>query len=262
VTDSVIQVDNLIVRYADNLAVDDLSFTVSAGEVLALLGPNGAGKTSTVRCLVGLQQPSAGTLRVSGIDVSANPVAAKQRIAYVPEHGSLYEVLTPIETLELKGRLMGLDEDRIRTRAEHLLDVLGIADRQHDTMAGFSKGMRQKVVFACMLLADADAYVLDEPLSGLDAETTQLAKELIRLLTEKRRAVLYCSHLLDVVERVADRILILAKGKRVAAGTLEELRSHEVVTSDPSLDRIFRNLTKAADPRAQAERLLSDPPGD
>ncbi|MCB9918806.1 MAG: ABC transporter ATP-binding protein [Planctomycetes bacterium] len=248
-----IRVEDLCVRYGDRSAVENLGFEVAPGRIVALLGPNGAGKSSTVRCLIGLQRPSAGRARIHGVDVSVDPERAKRRLAYVPEHGSLYEVLTAMETLLLAGRLHGMDDAAIAERATTLLDELGLADRAHAPVAGFSKGMRQKLVLACAILTDPDVLVLDEPLSGLDAETTLLVKELLGTWRERGAAILYCSHMLDVVEKLADRILILDRGRLVAEGTLDELRHGSGV----SLDEIFRSVTKAGDPRERAQRLLS-----
>lgn len=254
-----IRVRDLVVRYGRTLAVDRLSLDVPLGRITALLGPNGAGKTSTVRCIVGVQQPDSGTITVCGHDVGREPQAAKSRIGYVPETGSLYEALTAVETLLLKGRLHGLPDESILARSHHLLGVMGIEERATDPIAAYSKGMRQKVVLAAALLTDPDVLILDEPLSGLDAETTQVVKELLALLTERDKAVLYCSHLLDVVERVAERVLILSDGSLVAAGTLDELRRDPATARDPSLEGIFRQVTRAPDPRRQAERLLAWP---
>ena len=252
-----ILVEELTVRYGDLTAVAKLSFGVEPGSVVALLGPNGSGKSSTVRCLVGIQEPSDGRIEIAGHDVEREARAAKASIGYVPEHAQLYDVLTPRETLLLKGRLHGIDDATILERGAHLLEVLGIGGEIDEPIVGFSKGMRQKVVFACALLTDPQVLVLDEPLSGLDAETTQLVKELLRLEAERGRAILYCSHLLDIVERVADRILILSKGEVVSEGSLEELRAR--LGGDPSLESIFRSVTAAADPRVEAQRLLDWP---
>jgi ABC-2 type transport system ATP-binding protein len=254
-----IKIEDLVVRYADNAAVQGLSLSVQKGQVLALLGPNGAGKSSTVRCLVGLQKPSSGHLYITGHDVVREPEAARAVLGYIPEQGHLYEVLTPRETLLLRGRLFGLEDEVIRKRGSHLMEVLEILDRIDDPISGFSKGMRQKVVLALALLSDPEVLVLDEPLSGLDAETTQLVKALLQELTQRGRAILYCSHLLDVVEKVADEIVILNEGIKVAEGTLGELQESDEVTGHPSLESIFRNLTSAADPVLRARQLLDLP---
>lgn len=250
-----IEIEGLTVRYGEQVAVEDLSFRVDAGQVVALLGPNGAGKSSTVRCLVGLQEPSTGHARIAGVDVALDPERANQALAYIPEHGSLYEVLTPMETLLLQGRLHGLEDAQIVSRGRELLEELGLGDRLHAPVAGFSKGMRQKLVLASAILTEPSVLVLDEPLSGLDAETTLLVKELLGAWRARGASILYCSHLLDVVEKLADRILILDSGRLVSQGTLEDLRREAGEKS--GLDEIFRRVTSAGDPGERARRLLS-----
>ncbi|MEZ5988235.1 MAG: ABC transporter ATP-binding protein [Planctomycetota bacterium] len=254
-----ILVEDLVVRYGDKRAVDGLSFRVRPGETLALLGPNGAGKSSTVRCLVGLQVPDAGRLELAGHPLAGEAREARRRLAYVPENAELYEVLTPREILLLRGRLFGLDDPLCQARAEHLCEVLGILDRIDSPTGGFSKGMRQKVVLATALLTGPEVLVLDEPLSGLDAETTQLVKALLLELKRQGRAILYCSHMLDVVEKVADRVLILDHGRPVAEGTVSELAARAQATGDPGLETIFRVLTLGADPEERARKLLAMP---
>ena len=251
-----IRVEDLSVRYGEEVAVDSLSFEVPRGQVVALLGPNGAGKSSTVRCLVGLQLPSSGSASILGIEVAKHPEAAKARLAYIPEHGSLYEVLTAMETMLLQGRLHGMDDASIERRSVSILGELGLGERLQAPVGSFSKGMRQKLVLACAILTQPEVLVLDEALSGLDAETTLLVKELLGAWKTRSASILYCSHLMDVVEKVADRILILDRGRLVASGTLDELRGKAQAGVHPSLEQIFRAVTQAGDPRERAQRLL------
>ncbi len=256
------RVHELDVHYGEQHAVHSLSFEIAPGEVLALLGPNGAGKSSTVRCMLGLQPASGGELFLGPHEIRQNPKAAKRLCAYVPEHGSLYELLTPRETLQLRGRLHGLEEGSIERRSEHLLELFGLGERIDEAVIGFSKGMRQKLVWACALLSQPKILILDEPLSGLDAETTLVLKELLKELRAKGCAILYCSHLLDVVESVADRILILREGRCVAEGPLDQLLSAEREGEDRiGLGELFRSRTESADPVELARRLL-DLPGE
>ncbi len=247
-----IEVASLRKTYGELVAVDDLSFTVGAGEVLALLGPNGAGKTTTVHCMVGILTPDQGTITVGGEDMVRDPVPAKRLIAYVPEVASLYESLTPHEYLTLRGRLFELPEDKIAAGIHRLLDGFGLLPRRHDPMVGFSKGMMQKVILAAALLTEPRVLILDEPLSGLDVETTLVLKEILREFSDRGGAVLYCSHLLDVVETLAHRIAILDQGKLLAIGTLEELRASE----GQRLESLFRDLTSASDPAQKARSIL------
>ena len=249
-----IRVDSLRKSYGDLVAVKCLSLEVPKGEILALLGPNGAGKTTTVHCIVGLQKPDSGTILVDGLDVQTDAMKARSRIAYVPEIANLYEALTPDEYLTLRGRLFEMTEETIRASIVRLLDGFGILERQHDPMVGFSKGMTQKVVLSGALLTKPRVMVLDEPLSGLDVETTSVLKEVMREFARQGGSVLYCSHMLDVVETVADRVAILAAGDLVALGTMDELRSGG--RSDQRLEEIFRQLTSASDPAARARAIL------
>lgn len=249
-----IRVDSLRKSYGHLVAVKGLSFEVQKGEILALLGPNGAGKSTTVSCIVGLQKPDSGTIVVDGLDVQRDAIAARSRIAYVPEVANLYEALTPDEYLTLRGRLFEMTEETIRASIVRLLDGFGILGRQHDPMFGFSKGMTQKVVLSSALLTRPRVLVLDEPLSGLDVETTSVLKEVMREFARQGGSVLYCSHMLDVVETVAHRVAILAGGELVALGTMDELRSGG--RDDQRLEAIFRQLTFASDPAAQARAIL------
>jgi len=222
--------------------------------VLALLGPNGAGKTTALRILCGLLPPTSGRVRVGGHDVAREPLEARRSYAYVPDGAPLYANLSARQHLHLVGRLHELDEGTLEREADRLLDAFGLGERADDPVGDFSRGMRQKTALACALLPKPPLLILDEPLSGLDAPTTAVVKECIRGWAERGGAVLYTSHLLDVVERVADRMAILAKGRLVALGSLRELRAR--AGSDGTLEELFRTLTEAEDPRAQAARIL------
>ena len=223
---------------------------IAAGEILALLGPNGAGKSTTVKCLVGLLRPDAGSIRIAGLDALADPAAARRVIGYLPEVARLHEVLTPWEFLRLKGRLFDIDEAAIRARGERLLAGFGLLERGDDPMVGFSKGMTQKVSIAAALITDPKLLVFDEPLSGLDVTTTLVVKELMKEFAARGGAVLHCSHLLDVVETTAHRIAVLDRGQLLACGTAAELRTQVGAGAGVHLDAVFRTLVKASDPVA------------
>ena len=235
-------------------ALESLDLEVRRGEVLGLLGPNGAGKTTALRILCGLLEPSSGRATVGGFDVARNPLEAKRRFAFVPDGAPLYPSLTPRLHLRLVGRLHGLEEGLIRSESDRLLGGLELAERADDPVGEFSRGMRQKAAIACALLPRPELLILDEPLTGLDAPTTSVIKELLRAWAHRGGAVLYTSHLLDVVERVCDRMAILSKGTLVAAGTLPELRSRS--GSDGTLEDVFRQVTHAEDPTLAARRIL------
>lgn len=250
-----IEIHGLRKAFGKVRAVDGLDLTVEAGQITALLGPNGAGKTTTVSCLVGLQPPDAGRISIAGEDALTRPVQAKRQLSYVPEIANLYPALTPEEYLLLKGRLFGMADGDVQRTADRLLDGFGLIERKREPMVGFSKGMNQKVALASALLTNPKALVLDEPLSGLDVETTLVFKELVREFARRGGAVLYCSHMLDVVENLADRVAVLDRGVLRAVGTMEELRA-QAGREDSGLEDLFRELTAAADPVARAKSIL------
>ena len=212
--------------YGSIQALRGVSFHAGPGEVLGYLGPNGAGKSTTVKILTGLQQASSGTASVGGFDMAEQPVEAKRRIGLVPESGALYEALTPVEYLDFVGELHEIEAAERRPRMQQLLTYLQLsAGDWHRRMSGFSKGMRQRVLIAGALLHEPQVLFFDEPLNGLDVEGTVRVKEIIAEQAGRGRTILYCSHLLDVVERVCSRILILAEGQLRIDGSLAEIRA-------------------------------------
>jgi ABC-2 type transport system ATP-binding protein len=251
-----LQLRGLRKAYGDLVALHGLDLDVRAGEILALLGPNGAGKSTTVKCVVGLLQPDAGSVHVDGHDANSDPAAARRRTGYVPEIPRLHDALTPVEFLLLKGRLFGLDDAAIAAASARMLAGFGIGERGEEPMAGFSKGMQQKVSLAAALLTEPRLLVLDEPLSGLDVETTFTVKELMRAFAARGGGVLYCSHMLDVVQTVAHRVAVLHHGRLLACGTVDELRQAAGSGGDADLGSVYRQLTRANDPVAAARAIL------
>lgn len=241
-------------RFGDFTALHDLHLEVRTGEVFGLLGPNGAGKTTALRILTGLLAPSEGSVTVAGHDVATDPLAARRSMAFVPDGAPLYANLSPTQHLALVGRLFGVEEHTIQQETSRLLEALELADRADDPIGTFSRGMRQKTALACAILPKPEVLVLDEPLNGLDAPTTAMFKEVLRAWADRGGAVIYTSHLLDVAERVCDRLAILAHGELVGLGSLDDLRLR--AGREGTLEQVFTALTHAADPRAQAERLL------
>ena len=240
--------------YGDRPALSNLSLEVRRGEVLGLLGPNGAGKTTAVRILCGLLRPSSGSAFVDGHDVSREPLEARRCMAFVPDGAPMYANLSPRHHLALVGRLHGMAEAEIEDESTRLLENLGLLDRIDDPVGQFSRGMRQKTALACAILPRPALLVLDEPLEGLDAQTTAVVKEILRAWADEGRCVLYTSHLLDVVERVCDRMAIVDRGHLVDEGSLDELRERS--GEGGTLEEVFRAVTHAADPAAQARRVL------
>ncbi|MCE9594093.1 MAG: ABC transporter ATP-binding protein [Planctomycetes bacterium] len=240
--------------YGDRVALRGFTLEIRSGEVLGLVGPNGAGKTTALRCLVGLHAADSGAVRVDGIDVVSRPLEARRKLAFVPDGAPLYANLSAKAHLALVARLHGLDEVTLAAESTRLLAAFDLADRGDDPVGAFSRGMRQKAALACALIARPKLLVLDEPLEGLDAPTTAMVKELLRAWANRGGAVLYTSHLLDVVERVCDRIAVLYQGELVASGTLDELRARS--GDEGTLEQVFQTLTHAEDPAAAARRAL------
>jgi len=205
-------------------AVDGLDLTVRAGEFYTLLGPNGAGKTTTLRMVVGLLRPDAGSIRVLGVDALADPVAAKQVMAWVSDEPMIYDKLTPFEYLEFVGGLWGIDAALAQARARDLVDWLSLGPHAHQRCESFSKGMRQKVALAGALVHEPKLIVLDEPFTGLDAGSARQVKTVLREHVQAGRTIIMTTHILEVAERMADRIGVIAGGRLIAQGTLDELR--------------------------------------
>jgi ABC-2 type transport system ATP-binding protein len=230
-------------------AVDGLDLAVRAGEFYTLLGPNGAGKTTSLRMVVGLLEPDAGSIRVLGVDALANPAAAKQVMAWLSDEPMIYDKLTPFEYLEFVAGLWGIDAALAQARARDLIDWLGLAPYAHQRCEGFSKGMRQKVALAGALVHEPKLIVLDEPFTGLDAGSARQVKTVLREHAQAGRTVIMTTHILEVAERMADRIGVIAGGRLIAQGTLDELR-RQVGNGSSSLEDTF--LALLADEAAAA----------
>jgi ABC-2 type transport system ATP-binding protein len=243
-------------NFGGHTALSDLSFEVKQGEVLGLLGPNGAGKTTALRLLCGLIAPDRGKVEVCGHDAATNPLQARKRLSFVPDGAPLYANLSPRQHLTLVGRLHGIEEADHREEGARLLEALELDDRADDPIGQFSRGMRQKAALACALLPRPRLLALDEPLSGLDAPTTAVFKEVLKSWAKRGGAVLYTSHLLDVVERVCDRMVILCDGRLVGMGSLEDLREGAGVSG--TLEEVFARIAQAEDPVSRAQALLGD----
>jgi ABC-2 type transport system ATP-binding protein len=225
-----------LVKCFDRPAVDGLDLAVRAGEFYALLGPNGAGKTTTLRMIAGLLRPDAGTISVAGIDALADPVKAKQIMAWISDEPMIYDKLTPREYLEFVAGLWGIEPTIAESRAENLLAWLDLAPHAHERCEGFSKGMRQKVALAGALVHDPRVIILDEPLTGLDAGSARQVKSVLRERVDAGGTIIMTTHILEVAERMADRIGVIAHGKLIAEGTLEELRLQAGRTSGGARD--------------------------
>jgi ABC-2 type transport system ATP-binding protein len=221
-------------------AVDRLDLTVRQGELYALLGPNGAGKTTTLRMVAGLLAPDAGTVEIFGIDLAANPAAAKQKMAYLPDDPMLYAKLKPTEYLEFVAGLWGIEAAEAEPRARRLLDWLDLTKHAHELTEGFSRGMKQKLALAGALIHEPQLLILDEPLTGLDAAAARQVKDLLQEHVRGGGTVVLTTHILEVAERLAQRIGIIEHGRLIAQGTLDELRGK---AEGATLEDVFLQLT-------------------
>lgn len=237
-----IVVDGLTKTYGSLEAVSGLSFSVAGGEVVGLIGPNGAGKTTTLKCMVGIQAPTSGTVRIDGHDIVADAVAAKRRLAFMPDEPQLFEYLTVREHLALIARLYRVGD--YAARVPKLLGELELTDKEGALPGELSRGMKQKLVIACGLLHDPPVLLFDEPLTGLDPLGIRRMKETIVARARAGAAVVVSSHLLHLVEEICTRILILHKGRKIADGTLDELAARsDLAQAGSDLEEIFLHAT-------------------
>ncbi|WP_137152789.1 ABC transporter ATP-binding protein [Devosia sp. FKR38] len=232
----------------DRKVVENLDLTVRAGEFYALLGPNGAGKTTILRMVAGLLQPDAGDITIFGINALADPVAAKRLIAWVSDEPMVYDRLTPLEYLEFVAGLWQVDATTASARAHELIDWLGLAPHANQLCGGFSKGMLQKVALAGALVHDPRLIILDEPLTGLDAGSARQVKDVLLGKVRDGVTVIMTTHILEVAERMAERIGVIANGRLIAEGTLDELRHR--LGRQSSLEDIFLDLVAQGEPAA------------
>ena len=234
-----LNVHGLTKRYGALTAVDDLSFVVHPGEVLGLLGPNGSGKSTTVKILTGLLEPTTGHVELDGRDAFADRLAYKAQIGYVPEEPHLYSYLTGPEYLRLVGRLRGMPDSLLDDKIDCFLQLLGIYDDRYQTLSSYSKGMRQKILIAAAVLHNPRIIILDEPFSGLDVTTARVLKAFVRAVAAEGKMVVFSSHVLEVVEQVCSRVVILKDGRVVGHDDVATLRE---TLKLPSLDAVFAAL--------------------
>jgi ABC-2 type transport system ATP-binding protein len=236
-----IETAHLVKRYGEKTAVDDVSFQVYSGEVFGFLGPNGAGKTTTIKMIVGLLQPTSGAVRVAGFDVLSQPLLAKAASGYVPDTPNLYAKLSGRELLRFVGDLYEMPRAQVERRIEELLRLFDLAQAADDTIDSYSHGMQQKTALAAGLMHDPRVLVLDEPTVGLDPRSARLIKDILRQMADRGAAVFLSTHILEIAERMCDRIGIIDRGKLIAVGTMDELRL--LGAGETSLEDIFLSLT-------------------
>jgi ABC-2 type transport system ATP-binding protein len=245
--------DKLSRSYGSKWALQKLDLQVASGEILGFLGPNGAGKSTTVKILTGMIKPTYGRALVAGIDVVQDPIAVKRRIGYVPESSALYDSLSAREYLELVACLYHEPRDMARQRIDELLERFDLSAARDQRLSEYSKGMKQKVLIASALMHRPDVLFLDEPLTGLDANAALVVKELIRSLAAQGRTIFFCSHVLEVVERVCTRIVIIDRGVAIADGTAQDIAARAGASS---LEAAFVALTGRRDAASVTQELL------
>lgn len=248
-----IETNRLSKSYGNKTAVDDVTLSIFGGEIFGFLGPNGAGKTTTIKMIASLLQPSTGSIRVAGYDLQTQALQAKSVTGYVPDTPHLYNKLSARELLRFVGDLYGVDPRQITRRSDELLKLFGLNEASDDTIDSYSHGMQQKTALAAALVHDPQVLVLDEPTVGLDPKSARMIKDILRQLSDRGAAVFLSTHILEIAERMCDRIGIIHKGRLIAVGTMLELR--QAGREESSLEDIFLSMTGGVEDAAIAEVL-------
>jgi ABC-2 type transport system ATP-binding protein len=248
-----LEIQNLTKRYRELPAVDNISFILRPREVCGYLGPNGSGKTTTIKMLIGLLEPSEGRVLYRGQPVARDLIDFKRRVGYVPEEPHLYTYLTGAEYLELTGQLHGIPAARLERKIAWFLRLFSLASDRFTPLSAYSKGMKQKILIAAALMHDPEIVVLDEPFSGLDVSSAMVLKQLLHSLAAAGKIVLYSSHVLEVVEKVCSRVIILHQGRIVADDSVARLRD---LMKLPNLEEIFSQLVIEQDSEQVADELM------
>lgn len=243
-----IQLKGITKKYVDFKAVDSLNLTANPGEIFGFIGPNGAGKTTTIKIISGILAPTAGRVRICGIDIQQQPVAAKQKIGFIPDRPYLYEKLTGFEFMRFTADLYGVNGNGFRQKAESELNRFALSDWSNELIESYSHGMRQRLIFAAALVHDPQVLVVDEPMVGLDPVAIVMVKNLFRRLAQSGVTVFMSTHTLKVAEDVCDRIGVIHRGRMIATGTTEDLK-REAGVSDADLEKVFLNLTTHEEPK-------------
>lgn len=237
---NIIEIDALSKSFGNNRVLNNINLNVLPGQIIGYIGPNGAGKSTTIKILTGLLGDYTGSVKIKGQEVREAPTDIKRMIGYIPENAIVYDSLTPIEYLRFLGGLHNIEPNEVTKKAESLLQLFGLYPNRDDRMSSFSKGMRQKVLIISGLLHNPDIIFMDEPLSGLDANAVILVKEILQRLRSNGKTLFYSSHIMDVVEKICDRIILINKGEIVADGSFEELKNQQ---QSGSLEQLFNQMT-------------------
>lgn len=237
----------------DAPVLKNISFEINPGEIIGYIGPNGAGKSTTIKILTGIIPDFDGEANVLGFDVRTQAIEIKRRIGYIPENAALYDTLTPLEYLYFIGQLYAMERNQVEKKAKELLQVFELGDQTDARMTTFSKGMRQKVLLIAGMIHNPSILFLDEPLSGLDANAVILVKEILTQLKRSGKTIFYSSHIMDVVEKISDRIMIISKGELIANGSFLELNAQ---ASGGSLEQLFTELTGNKEHQSTAGQFI------
>jgi ABC-2 type transport system ATP-binding protein len=256
-SNSIITINNLSKSYrngrTEKKVLHNISLSVLPGQIIGYIGPNGAGKSTTVKILSGIISDFEGDAQVAGYDIRTEPLKVKEHIGYIPENASLYETLSPMEFLQFVGQLHGMDLARIDDKAIRLLELFDLKQSAHERMNTFSKGMKQKVLIISGIIHNPDVIFMDEPLDGLDANSVIVVKEILMQLAREGKTIFYSSHIMDVVEKISDRIILINQGKVVADGSYAELCQGREVNS---LEQLFTFLTGKSDHSQRAGEII------
>lgn len=251
---AVINIENLQMRFGTKEVLKGIDLTVYPGQIIGYIGPNGAGKSTTIKIILGLLEGYTGKIEIFGNEIRQDSIEYKKKIGYVPESAEIYDTLTAREYLTFIGELYGRKTSKIEEKAEKLMKILGVEEVYDSRISSFSKGMKQKVVIISSLLHNPDILFLDEPLSGLDANSVIVVKEILDQLAQQGKTIFYSSHIMDVVEKISNRIVLLRDGQIVADGSFQTLKEQ---SQDGSLEQIFNQLTGFTSHQSLAEEFVS-----
>lgn len=260
-TDTTVTLTNLTKVYGESKAVDDVSFNVKRGELFGFLGPNGAGKTTTIKMLIGLLEPTSGEANILGVNMWENPLEAKKYISYVPDQPNLYPKLTGREYLEFVASVFKMDEETFERNTEELLTLFSLNDRADELIESYSHGMKQKIAICGALVHEPDILFLDEPTVGLDPKSARDLKNILRAKCDEGMTAFMSTHILEIAEQMCDRIGIIANGKMITLGTMDELRALEG-ESEGSLEDIFLQLTGGEAEKALIHEMSDEDHGE
>lgn len=252
--DAIVEINNLVKKYGTKEVLHGINLNIQAGQIIGYIGPNGAGKSTTVKILCGLIDDFEGQINVLGKDLRTEQLEIKKRLGYIPENAALYESLTPLEFMQFVGRIRMMEPGLIAEKAGKLMEIFEMKANLNQRIATFSKGMRQKVMICSALLHNPDLIFMDEPLSGLDANSVIMVKEMLSHLAQEGKTIFYSSHLMDVVEKISDRIILIDQGRVIADGSFGELSS---LANDENLEKLFTRLTGNTNHGEKAEAFIN-----